>query len=239
MIKNNNVTVSGQDPYVDYDTAAISVNGFLAASAIKGNGDKIPKGDYFISGATVSGNTVKTSCNGIELSDAKKSSVTKNKINYTKSNKGSGIYLSAKSTGNKINDNTIVSPNVNGIYIYTGSSASSISRNVISSSKGYGINLQGTASATLIEKNKIKSCTYHGIVIYENSSAKAIKSNTITNCKGNGITVASLKDKLEISSNKISKCAGDLIQFSTGSCNKMVTIKKYADRDLQSVGHLF
>ncbi len=226
VIKNNNVTVSGQDPYVDYDTAAISVNGFLAASAIKGNGDKIPKGDYFISGATVSGNTVKTSGNGIELSDAKKSSVTKNKINYTKSNKGSGIYLSAKSTGNKINDNTIVSPNVNGIYIYTGSSASSISRNVISSSKGYGINLQGTASATLIEKNKIKSCTYHGIVIYENSSAKAIKSNTITNCKGNGITVASLKDKLEISSNKISKCAGDLIQFSTGSCNKMVTIKK-------------
>lgn len=226
VIKNNNITVSGQDPYVDYTTAAICVSGFLAPKAIKGTGDTIPKGDYYVSGATVSGNTIKTSENGIELSDTKNSSVTKNKIRYTRSSKGSGIHLSDKSTGNKVDDNTIASPNVNGIYIYTGSSASSISRNVISSSRGYGINLQGTADAALIEKNNIKSCTYHGIVAYENSSAKVVKNNTISNCKGNGITFASLRDNLEISSNKISKCAGDLIQMSTSSCNKTVTIRK-------------
>lgn len=130
IISNNVITASGDDPYEDYENAAIFVSGLKLSSATTGSGDTIPAGNYFISGITISDNTINTDGHGIRLQDAKNSTITGNTITYSQASKPKntfyGIQLRESSTNGIIDNNTITKA-LSGIHIFEKSSAKSIS----------------------------------------------------------------------------------------------------------------
>ena len=87
VISNNTIAASGNDPYEDYENAAIFVSGLNLGSATTGSGDTIPAGNYFISGITISDNTINTDGHGIRLQDARNSTITGNTITYSQVSK--------------------------------------------------------------------------------------------------------------------------------------------------------
>lgn len=192
LIDGNTITCGGTDPYAEYEDTGILVGGISFSKAYKGeDGDKIPAGDYYASGMTITNNTIDTIGHGIRLQDTKNSTVSNNTITYTGgSSKTSyhGIQLREGSTDNVINNNTIKKPNTNGIYVLSDSSASSISGNKIQSVGKCGIDVEA-ASAGAVADNAISSPEKDGIYIYSGGSISNITNNTITSPAKVGINI--------------------------------------------------
>ena len=227
-ITNNIIQLSGSDPYMDYENVGIALRGFKYTSAVKPtDGDKLPAGDYYISGATISGNTISATATGILLNNAKNTTISSNKITYGSSGKQyHGISLDTASTDNAICSNTITNAPGSGICITGSSSASAISDNTIHKAKSNGILLFG-ATIDTISGNKISSCKGSGISSGI-SKVAAISSNNIKNAKLYGI---------EISGGKATELSNNVIKSSKNSgimtYNK-ANVKKIHKNTIQS-----
>ncbi len=198
-----NTVISGNNIVTTYskncdEIQGIKVYGSKLAKATTGpDGKKIPAGDYYISGVTVSGNTITTAGNGIHLSDAKNCSITDNTIvgkNFSSSDsnakKYDGIFFNEASTGIVIQNNSIKSMTRQGIFGMGGSSAASISGNKISSCTGYGIGLFNKCIMSGdISGNTITSAGGTGISVSTSSKVGNIASNTITKAGGTAINI--------------------------------------------------
>ncbi|MCD8125754.1 MAG: right-handed parallel beta-helix repeat-containing protein [Lachnospiraceae bacterium] len=198
VITNNTITLSGSDPWADYDSVGILVNGFTLSKKTglgTASGDKIPKGDYYVSGVTISGNTIKTKYLGIRLVNTKKASITGNTISYTGSGgqeKYYGIQLREKSTCTSISSNKISGSFIHGIYLNGSSKATKIAKNTISSPTKDGIRVEDSSRVTSVISNKIKKPGEYGIHVQLKGSVSKIQKNTITSPgKKAGIRVAS------------------------------------------------
>ena len=227
-ITDNTISCSGTDPYASYEPLAILLEGvnLTSDSAKPKQGDVVPAGNYFISGASVTGNTITAQGHGVRLVDTRNTSVSSNKITCT-GKKGSsyyGIQLREGSTSVSINKNTVTNAPSNGIYLNTKSSASSITGNTVKSAGKYGICLE-QSSATTISSNKISSTASNGIFVFSGSKAKTIKSNTITSSKKYGIGLDGGTVDL-IQSNTITKPSNNGINvFNNSTAKKIVSNK--------------
>lgn len=227
-ITNNTIELSGSDPYMDYENVGIALRGFKYTSAVKPNdGDKLPAGDYYLSGVTISGNTISATDTGILLNNAKNAKISSNKITYSSPSKTfHGILLDTASTDNEISGNTITNAKGSGICVTGSSSASAISDNTITKAKSNGILLFG-ATIDTISGNTISSCSGSGISSGV-SKVDSISSNTIKNAKLYGI---------EISGGKASEISNNIIKSSKNcgimTYNKAV-VKKIHKNTIQS-----
>lgn len=176
----------------------IKVYGGKLTKATTGpDGKKIPAGDYYISGVTVSGNTITTAGHGIHFSDAKNCSVTDNVIvgkgfssSDANAKKYDGIFFNEYSTGLVISNNNIKSMSRQGIFGMDASGADAIENNVISDCLGYGIGLyDGCSMSGDIVNNTITNSGGAGISISTSSTTKNISTNVITKAKGTAINV--------------------------------------------------
>lgn len=195
-ILNNKITIKYTKD--SDEIQAIKIYGRKLSKAEKASaGKKIPVGNYYISGITVSGNRIQTAGHGIHLMDARNCTIKNNVItgkgfsskdSKAKSKKYDGIFLEAASTGCKISGNTIQSALRNGVFIYDGSSVKDFSGNTIVSSGKYGVGIGKKSKSTgNFKKNVVKSSKSSGIFVSESSTAASIKENTITNSGEHGI----------------------------------------------------
>lgn len=208
VIRNNTITVKGTDIYADAENEGIIVSGFDFKSALKKNSstDAIPKGNYYASGITIAGNSIKTAGHGIRLSDVRNSTIADNSITYTsgKTRDYYGIQLTKASTNNTIKHNTIKA-RTNGIFVTDKSSAKLIENNRIVSCSKYGIAVDG-ATATTIKGNTVDKAPVNGMYIVRSSKVTTISNNTIKSVsKGSGINVDAKSTAKTIKSNTIGK----------------------------------
>lgn len=209
-IRNNTITASGYDWYTGNAPRGIFLCGWTFSRKLSSGSvewDPIPAGNYFVSGVTVKGNTIKTTGHGIMLDDARNSTISGNKITFMGNRAGAlryGIWLLSKATNNTIASNTIAKFSGHGVFVSDGSSAASIKSNTITSPKKYGISIQG-ATATTIKSNVISSPGSHGINVLAKGYAKTIAGNRIRNVKQPAIYVDTAKTStITIKSNKFS-----------------------------------
>ena len=231
VISNNTIAASGNDPYEDYENAAIFVSGLNLGSATTGSGDTIPAGNYFISGITISDNTINTDGHGIRLQDARNSTITGNTITYSQVSKPKntfyGIQLRESSTNGIIDNNTINKP-LSGIHIFEKSSAKSISGNTVTTPTNNAIMIEN-ASATNISSNTVNKPGINGIFIYNNSNVDLITDNNISagnvNINIDGSTVT------EISKNTLSSAKTNSV-FLHNKC----TVNKLSSNTINASG---
>lgn len=192
LVDGNTITCGGTDPYADYEDTGILIGGISFSKAYKGeDGDKIPAGDYYASGVTVTNNTIDTIGHGIRLQDTKNSTVSNNTITYTggtSSTSYHGIQLREGSTNDVIENNKVSKINTNGIYVYTDSSASSIKGNKLVSVGKYGIDVEGGSAGT-VSNNTITKPGEGGVFIYSGGTITTLSNNTITTPSKIGINV--------------------------------------------------
>lgn len=172
----------------------IKVYGVDLKNSPKGaDGKAVPANNYYISGVTVSDNTITTAGHGIHMVDAWDCTVTNNKI--------TGKEFSAKD------------PNVgkyDGIFVATGSKNIPLETNKISGMSRNGIFVQESAYISTATGNKITENGASGINFYKNSGATGdISKNTISNCGGGGILVSTESTTGNILQNQMSGISGD------------------------------
>ena len=243
VISGNTITISGEDSYKEYTQAGIFVSGLelTSASSTTARGT-IPKGNYYITGVTISNNTIKTTGHGIRLLDTYDASVTGNTITYNGSSSGKfyGASLGEECSGCSIKSNTI-SGFYRGVYVGDGSSASEVSSNtikkvsnnaimvesatvskiksnVISSTDKIGIYVYNSAKVTYIKSNTISSPGSYGISVEKSSTASYIQKNTITSPGKHGIMVKSSSKVKEITSNTIKNGSKRGINIASLKC---------------------
>ncbi len=231
VIKDNVITVGGTDPYADYDKVGIIVNGLKLTKATgaknKANGDTLPKGNYYVSGVTVSNNEITTDSLGIRLVDTRNATVDGNTVTYTgaaSSNTFYGIQLRESSSCKAISNNT-VNDMYMGIYLNSSSTATTIENNTIDGSLNNGIRVDDSAKATKIKGNTITESGSHGIFVQTKGKIKYIKNNTITGCGKRGISVNALVCDMTISGNVISDCSREaLIYLNPGTTAYTISV---------------
>lgn len=229
VITNNTISTKGSDPYIYYEPWAIALYGenINKNNPCKGV-DKMPYGDYYISGVTISGNTITTHKSGIRAADCRNTKIFNNTISYTgtagsqkygiqlcnnsktcsvyanKVLKGSGIgiYLNSNGSASSIKQNTIQSPLRYGIFAEN-ASVSNVSDNTVTSSGISGIYAYKKASMKTVSGNKISSPKKYGIAV-DNAVIRKIMNNTITKSGNNGINAVHKGKVVCITGNKIS-----------------------------------
>ncbi len=162
-ITGNSISCRGKDQYMPYEKTGILVRGFIHnGSYTPQDGDYVPTGDYYLSGVTITGNTITTECDGIMAYNVRNAVISQNpEIRYTGD----------------------ASKNHNGISLLDHCSDITVTGNQLSGMPGSGILLQSSA-ATAVSDNTISASRYGGIYVYNNSSVAAIENNTLTDvCK--------------------------------------------------------
>ena len=156
--------------------------------------DAIPKGDYYASGITIEGNKIVTAAHGVRLDDARNSVVKSNVITFKgdpkKVKKGFyGIQLLNQSTGNNVTGNSVSQFCTNGIFVSAKSSASRIEDNAVKGSGKYGIVVYDS-KATRIARNTVTDTGVVGVYIMGNAWAGSIADNTVSRVSGGtGVSV--------------------------------------------------
>lgn len=192
VIRGNSISLGGADIYAEAQNEGIFVGGFNFKKALKktASTDAIPKGNYYASGITVTGNTITTIGHGIRLSDARNGVISGNRIEFRSSGSRAGdfygIQLTNGSTNNAIADNIINNARTNGIFVLEKSSASKIDGNFITNVGKYGIGVQGS-SVTNIVGNKVEGAGECGISVIKSSSAGTIANNRLVDTGNYGI----------------------------------------------------
>lgn len=191
-VTNNNISLQGSDKYeASYENVGIFLGGFDYSSAAQTplNGDVLPAGDYYLSGAAISGNTIVTTDAGILLQHTKNSTVQGNQISFTGDKANChGILLRTTSTDNIIEHNVITNCPGNAIALESASSASSVSANTTTSPTTCGIYVSNSSSVGNIYANSIGSAGYAGIFCAQ-GIVGSVTQNSIFSCGGNAIYV--------------------------------------------------
>lgn len=217
-IISNNIIQTKYNKYCD-ENQGIKLYGRKLTSKETNSvdGGTIPADDYYVSGVTVSNNTITTSGYGISLMDAKNCTIINNTIlgdNYSsndpiaKQKKYNGIHIVNKSTGNVFKNNSISSVQQNGIFMQDSSSAKEISGHTINHCGKNGIHLYNKAKViSSISGNTISNVTTNAISLDNNSSVSSIENNNISNAKKTGIYVLNNATvKKSITRNTITSC---------------------------------
>lgn len=188
VISENNITTKYTSTCDEMQ--GIKVYGINLTKATKGgDGETIPKADYYISGVTVTNNTIKTAGHGMHLVNLQKANVTENTITQ------SGV--SSKDANRQKYD---------GIFITSGSKEIAITNNTIKNMVRDGIFVQESAYVSTITENNISNCNGDGINFYQKSGASGkISGNKVTDCKDGGIIVSTNSTTGEISGNVFDK----------------------------------
>lgn len=185
VVRNNYIDCRGKDPHKGFENEAIVIKGTYQPKAKKSTGaDKLPAGDYFVSGVVVENNTIKTVGHGIRFRDTKDSIVRNNRVTFTGSKSGSAKYYGVqtidRSANNTIESNKVESPKNVGIYVSEKSSASSVSYNTINSAGQYGISVYNGSSVRRIVGNTIARPAVVGIQVFQGSKVSEVRDNNIT-----------------------------------------------------------
>lgn len=264
-INNNRITCSGDDKYnPSMNNTGIFVGGYVFPSGqTPVDGDPVPAGDYYISGVSITGNSISTTKDGIVLRNVKNARVEGgNQITFSGSDtscygiqvtslsencmiqgngitgcSGTSISVTGSSSGILLAGNVITSSTYCGIYAYD-STVSSISENSIISAQGYGI-LVNQAAVQSISKNVISEPANDGINVYNNAYVKSISENTITSSGAIGIHVSGIGEKLKISSNILKKCKTAQIFVNVNSNANAVTMYENRITGIQTAFGIF
>lgn len=192
VIIGNTISLEGADPYESsYENVGIFLGGYnYTLPQTPESGDTIPAGDYYISGATVSGNVISTTSVGIVLQNTKNTLIgSGNQISFSGSNNNcNGILLRSESTDNIIRENTISSCPGNGISINSSSTVSVISGNLVESPTTCGIYVSNSAIVTSVFGNTVSAAGYSGIYCAL-GRIDDIAQNTVLSGNGNGIYI--------------------------------------------------
>jgi parallel beta-helix repeat protein len=203
VIKNNKITISGKDPYASYERCGIWVNGQDAEKAYKSSsGDTLPKGNYYLSGVTITGNTVKGNGHGVKIIDTRNCTVKSNKLTFTgkiSTVNYYGVTAKINSKNIKVTNNTATGY-LNNIYIVD-SAASSLAQNTLNSAKKYGISVE-RSTVSDITKNKINKTKSNGIHIWDKSKVSSVKNNTLKSVGGKTVYVGGGSKASKITGNK-------------------------------------
>ena len=195
-----NTVISGNNISLRYSPSCITpegikVSGYKQESGKKGgDGFILPAGNYYISGITVSDNTIYTSGHGIHFLDAHGCSAYDNTIigqNFSSKdpskNDHDGILVEMDSKNIVINNNHISGMTRNGILVQKSSSVKGISKNIFSKCGGRGIQIYDKSQCTEgISDNQIKSCKRGGIFISNNCTSGNITGNKISSYNEEG-----------------------------------------------------
>lgn len=193
VVSNNNISLQGSDIHeASYENVGIFLGGFdysASAQTPHDDSDVIPAGDYYLSGATISGNSIVTTDSGILLQHTKNSTVKGNQISFTGSKANChGVLLRTTSTGNIVESNVITNCPGNAIALESASSAGSISGNTTTSPTTCGIYVSNSSSAGNIYGNSIGSAGYAGIFCGQGTIG-AISRNSILSSSGHAIFI--------------------------------------------------
>lgn len=207
IIENNNIKIAGKDPYATYERSGIWVNGCIAETAPKNSaGEKLPKGDYYVSGVTIKGNKVQGNSHGIKLVNVRRSKVMNNNLSFNGSigkTNYYGVVVKMKASNASISKNSI-KKYLNGIYVQE-AGADSITSNTIKSVKKYGISIERSTTSK-ISGNTMNAVPRNGIHIWDKSKVKKIVNNKVTSAKERGIYVGGKSKVTTISGNKFKSC---------------------------------
>lgn len=223
VISGNKMTINYHNGYVG--CTGINIYGYKRTTAITGAaGNTVKAQNYYVSGVTVTDNTIVTAGYGIRLQNAKKCTVTNNSItgkNFSEEdahikagNTYDGIYITRLSSTLDLSGNTIKNMNGGGIYLSASTALNGITNNTISGVKRYGIYLYSGSKAKVgIIGNTIKSTSEAEALIYISTDSKTkhnIKNNILKGYKTN----AAMKidcGKFVISDNTISRVADGVV----------------------------
>jgi parallel beta-helix repeat protein len=207
VIKNNNIKIKGTDPYASYERSGVFVSGYNAKKTYKSaSGDKLPKGNYYVSGVVIANNTVVGNCHGVKLFDVRNCKVTNNKLSFTGSI-GKVNYYGITLKGNTKNitvSNNRISKHLNGIYLKE-ASAGNILNNTITNVKKYGISIE-QSTANKISGNTVNKAKFNGIHLWDKSTVKIISNNKVSSVKVRGIYVGGKSKVTTINGNKFKAC---------------------------------
>lgn len=245
VISDNTITMKGTDQYADYVNAGIWLQGTKLTSNKKWKSGTIKKGNYYLNGVTVTGNTITTTGHGIRMSDVYNSTISDNTITGPSSSSSSyygisslnaskkntisgntikkfyrGVYIYGSSTVSSVVSNSMSSIGNNGIMI-SNATVTKVKENTISSAKANGIYVSGSASVSYIKSNTIKTPTKDGIRV-ENSTVKYIQLNTITSSGNHGIYLSSAVST-KISSNSITDPASNGIRVDSSETTSILS----------------
>lgn len=238
VVTNNHIHLQGSDKHeASYENVAIFLGGFDYSSGeqVPSNGDILPAGDYYLSGATISDNTIVTTDCGILLQHTHNARITDNHISFIENRTNChGILLCTASLDNIVENNAIMNCPGNAISLENASSAGSISANTITAPATCGIYVSDSSSVGNIYANFIGSPGYAGIFCTQ-GSINSIKQNAIFSTKDNALYIndgvvnsitKSITNRIEqnagttntIQDNLIQNCSDKSQFISTGSC---------------------
>lgn len=191
----------------------IKVYGVNLTKASKGaDGKSIPAGDYYISGVTVTDNTITTAGFGMHMVDLRDSSITDNKIkgadfytNDVNAGKYDGLFITSGSNNVKVENNDVSDMSRNGFFAQEGAYVSTLKNNTFENNGSTGIDFFNNSGCSGdITGNTISSSLSGGILISTGSTTGNITGNTLTDISGAaGITLYKNSKAGEISSNTI------------------------------------
>lgn len=223
VIRNNVIETAGRDcftPSEPNDGIYVSGCKFSKTQKKTADSDAIPAGNYFVSGLTIEGNTIRTTGNGVRLSDVRDATVRKNKISYIGTRSSAalsyGIYIRGGSIGTKVVDNKILSSKSHGIVVSGGSRTSTLTGNSVSNTGRAGVSIQG-ATVDVLEKNSIKKTGTVGISVASESTVGALCANKVASSKSHGIAVEGGSKAKKVSSNSIKSVKGNGVFAGAGS----------------------
>ncbi|MCD8078609.1 MAG: right-handed parallel beta-helix repeat-containing protein [Lachnospiraceae bacterium] len=232
VISDNTITVSGTDSLSDYERVGILVSGLnltkKSTPSSAAAGDSLPKGDYYISGVTITGNTVNTKGHGIRLVDVRQTQVDSNVVTYQgsslKNDNYYGIQLREGAACTSVSSNTITNAESHGIYLNTASTVKNMKKNKVVSAGDDGIRIEDSGTVvTTMSSNTITSAGNNGIFLNTGSKVTTISSNTIKSSASHGINVGKAKVTSVIKGNTVSKAGVHAIYLHAGANVKNIT----------------
>ncbi len=227
LVSGNTINCSGKDADGESPTVCVYLRGMEITKAVKAkDGDKVPKGDYYLSGVTIENNKMTTTQHAVFFRNGRNSTVNNNQIVCKgKTDSDDAIYLIQKSIDNTVTKNTIKNPSGSGISLYTKASAKLIADNKITSARNCGIFVDA-CTAEEITGNTISKPKKIGIVMTANSGSKNISRNTITSAPEGGINVGATNTDLNMSGNIIKKCGSAQILLNNNSTAQTIYVSK-------------
>ena len=189
LIAHNTITNCGKkDIYANYDPMAISLIGTKLVKTGKTFSDGAggyPKGDYYITGVTVSYNDIQASGYGIYLDNVRNIRVDDNSISCSANSrvkKAVNPLTSLTTVFASVSGNTVSASPFNGFELAS-STVSKISDNSVTNVAQDGILLEAKTKVTGgIDGNFITKAGRYGINVRPNCAAGNVTENVLVNC---------------------------------------------------------
>ena len=235
-ISNNKITLNNKEDYSGYNNVGILTGGVIYDDQTlytEDSSGRIPEGDYYIDGVTISNNTINTTGHGIRLANTHNATVSENTIDASKGSgdpekEYHGISAAYNSDKVTISSNT-VTKSINDGIMTSLSNDISIKDNIVKSSRAYGIRGTNSSTITALSGNKITDSYDNGIMLsVETNCSCSIKNNKISNSGSDGIVVSDSYCN-DITDNEIIDPEEEGIVVTSGICSKAVTGNKISN----------